>query len=192
MVLYLPPWSSSGYPFPDITNIIIIILNNFIHLQFRWYSPSWLPLQNPSIPFFASLRVLLHLLPHSHLIALASFYAGTSNLHRRRAFPFIDNRQSNPLLYMYLEPWIPPYVSLVGGLVSGRELWVVQLVDIVLPMGLQTPSAPSVLPLTPPLGSLCSVWWLATSIYICIGQALAEPLRRQLCQEVKCVSFGSI
>ena len=31
MVLYLSPWSSSGYPFPDITNIIIIILNNFIH-----------------------------------------------------------------------------------------------------------------------------------------------------------------
>ena len=39
---------------------------------------------------------------------------------------------------------------------------------------------PSVLSLTPPLGSLCSVRWLASSIHICIGQALAEPLRRQL------------
>jgi hypothetical protein len=40
-------------------------------------------------------------------------------------------------------------------------------------------SAPSVLPLTPPLESLCSVQWLAVSICICIGQDLAEPLRRQ-------------
>jgi hypothetical protein len=41
---------------------------------------------------------------------------------------------------------------------------------------LQTPSALSVLSLTPPLGFLCSVRWLAASIYICVGQALAEPL----------------
>ena len=55
------------------------------------------------------------------------------------------------------------------------------MVDIVvLPMGLQTPSAPSVLSLTPPLGTLCSVQWLAESIHLCICQALAEPLRRQL------------
>ena len=46
----------------------------------------------------------------------------------------------------------------------------------------KAPSAPSVLSLTPPLGSLCEhrVWWLATSVPICIGQDLAEPLRRQL------------
>ena len=57
------------------------------------------------------------------------------------------------------------------------------LVDIVvLPMVFQSPSAPSVLPLTPPLGSLGSVQWLAASIHMCIGQALAEPLRRQLYQ----------
>jgi hypothetical protein len=49
-------------------------------------------------------------------------------------------------------------------------------------MRLQTPSVPSVLPLTPPLGSPCSVQWLAVSICICICQALAESLRRQLYQ----------
>jgi hypothetical protein len=37
----------------------------------------------------------------------------------------------------------------------------------------KTLSAPSVLPLTPPLGSLCSVWWLTVSICICIGQDLS-------------------
>jgi hypothetical protein len=53
---------------------------------------------------------------------------------------------------------------------------------VVLPMGLQTPLAPSVLSLAPPLGTLCSVQWMAASILLCICQALAEPLRRQLYQ----------
>ena len=57
---------------------------------------------------------------------------------------------------------------------------------VVLPMVLQTPSAPSILSLIPPLGTplgtLCSVQWLASSIHLCICQDLAEPLRRQLYQ----------
>jgi len=44
--------------------------------------------------------------------------------------------------------------------------------------GLKTPPAPSVLSLAPPLGSPCSVLWLAASIPICIGKALPEPIRR--------------
>jgi hypothetical protein len=46
-------------------------------------------------------------------------------------------------------------------------------------MGLQTPSAPWVLFLAPPLGTLCSVQWLAESIHLYICQALVELLRRQ-------------
>jgi hypothetical protein len=57
-------------------------------------------------------------------------------------------------------------------------VWLVD--NVVLPMGLQSPSAPSVLSLTPPLGSLCSVRWLAASIHIYIGQELADPFRGQL------------
>jgi hypothetical protein len=53
------------------------------------------------------------------------------------------------------------------------------LVDIVvLPMGLQNPSAPSAPPLTSPFPAQ----WLAASIRLCICQALSEPLRRQLYQ----------
>ena len=53
------------------------------------------------------------------------------------------------------------------------------MIDIVvLPVGMQTPSDPSFLPLTPPLWSLGLVQWLATSICICIGKALAKPLSR--------------
>ena len=46
----------------------------------------------------------------------------------------------------------------------------------------KAPSAPLVLPLTLPLGSLCSVPWMFEKIHICTGQDLAEPLRRQLYQ----------
>jgi hypothetical protein len=42
-------------------------------------------------------------------------------------------------------------------------------------MRFQTPSAPSVLSLTPPLVTPCSVRWLPESIHLCI----CEPLRRQ-------------
>jgi hypothetical protein len=81
---------------------------------------------------------------------------------------------------MQLESWVPPCVLLDWWL-STWELWGVWLVDnVVLPMGLQTPSTPTVLSLTPLLRKLCSVQWLAKSICLCISQALAKPLRRQL------------
>jgi len=49
---------------------------------------------------------------------------------------------------------------------------------VVLSVELQTPSDPSVLSLTLPLGFPCSVQWLGANILICISKALAEPLRR--------------
>jgi hypothetical protein len=81
---------------------------------------------------------------------------------------------------MHLELWIPP-CTLLGWWSSPWELWVTQPqpADIVLPMGLQSSSAPPVFPPAAPSGSQSSVWWLASSIHICIGQVLAEPPRRQ-------------
>ena len=49
-------------------------------------------------------------------------------------------------------------------------------------MELQTPSDSSILPLIPPLGSLCSVSCLAAIFHICIGPVLAEPLWGQWCE----------
>jgi hypothetical protein len=57
---------------------------------------------------------------------------------------------------------------------------------VVPPMGLQTPSAPWVLSLAPPLRTLCSVQWLTENIHICICQALVEPLKTQLYQAPVC------
>jgi hypothetical protein len=92
-----------------------------------------------------------------------------------RASPPTDAQQG----HLWLESWVAPCV-LFGWWFSPWELWRVWLIDIVvLLMWLQTPSGPSVFFLTPPLGSLCSVQWLTTSICLCICQALAEPLRRQ-------------
>jgi hypothetical protein len=77
---------------------------------------------------------------------------------------------------------VPPCV-LFGWWFSPWELWGYCLVCIVIPpMGLQAPSAPLVLSLVPPLGTLCSVQWLAESIHLSTCQALAEPLRRQFYQ----------
>jgi hypothetical protein len=70
-----------------------------------------------------------------------------------------------------------PMYILFGWWFSPWELWKVWLVDIVvLPMRLQTPSAPSVLALIPPLGSLCQshVWLHAsTSVLVRLRQSLS-------------------
>jgi hypothetical protein len=88
------------------------------------------------------------------LTALAFSYAGVSSLHRTKGLPS-HCCQLRPSSATYA--WVPPWVFF-GWWFSPWELWGVWLVVIVaLPMGLQTLSAPSVLPLTPPLGSSCPV-----------------------------------
>ena len=82
---------------------------------------------------------------------------------------------------MQLKPWVSQCVSF-GWWFSPWEFWGWGVLIVVLLMGNQIPSAPWVFSLAPPLGTLCSVQWLAENIHLCIGQALAEPLRRQLCQ----------
>ena len=56
-------------------------------------------------------------------------------------------------------------------------------------MQLQSPSAPSVLPLALPLGFLGSVQWLDMSMCICIDQVLIDILREQPYQATVSKSF---
>jgi hypothetical protein len=72
--------------------------------------------------------------------------------------------------------------SFIGGLVPGSSGGTGYFILLFLLWGCKTPSAPWVLSLAPPLGTLCSVQWMAVSIHFCICQAVAEPLRRQLYQ----------
>jgi len=67
-------------------------------------------------------------------------YTGDPPLTGPRASPPIGAQQGHPLLHMQLEPWVCPCV-VFGWRFSPWELW---LVGIIL-MGLQTPSAPSIL-----------------------------------------------
>jgi hypothetical protein len=80
--------------------------------------------------------------------------------------------RSHGSLHVYSGLWSSPW-----------DLQGIWSVDIVAPfMGLQATSTLVPSP-TPPLGTLCSVQWLAASIHLCICQLLEEPLRRQPCQQ---------
>ena len=141
-------------PFPlffVLLDIFFIYISNVIPFP---RSPSENPLSNPPSPCFYKGVPSTHS-PTPASLSWHSPTLGHPAFTGPRASPPIDAWQGHPLLHMRLEPWVPPCV-LFGWWFSPWELWGVWLVDIVvLPMGLQTPSAPSVLPLTPPLGSLC-------------------------------------
>jgi hypothetical protein len=83
---------------------------------------------------------------------------------------------------------IPPCV-LFGWWFSPWELWRYSFVHIaVSPMGLQAPSAPSVLSLAPPLGTLCSlspmVDWGHPPLYLSgIGRGSQETAISGTCQQ---------
>ena len=146
-------------------NIFIYISNNSPFLV----SPQKLPIPLP-------LPVLLCAPTHSHFPTLACGYTGALNLHRTKDLSshWCLTRPSSAIYA--LEPWDPLFCWWLSPWVLW-EVWFVHIV--VLPIRLQTPSNPSVLPLTPPLGTLWSVWWLAVSISLCSCQALKEPLRRK-------------
>jgi hypothetical protein len=151
----------------------------FLYLHFKCYPLSWFPTRK--LPIIYPLPLLTNP-PTPASLSWHSPTLGHQAFSGPKASPAIGVQQGHPLLHMQLEPWVSPCV-LFGWWFSPWELWGYWLVHIVVfPMGLQAPSAPSVLSLAPPLGTLCSVQWLVESIYLCICQALAEPLRRQLYQ----------
>jgi len=97
--------------------------------------------------------------------------------HRASTGPRAFLHWCHSLVHIQLEPWVPPCV-LFGLWFSPCELWVVQLVDIVvLPIELQSPSAPSVLSLALPLGSWTQSdgWlWVSESALIWSGAGSAS------------------
>jgi len=142
----------------DLVNIwgvfyaIYIFLGYFIYLHFKCYPPYRLPLP-----------LLLWGCSHSHSPTTTSTPWPSPTLGHRaftglRAFLPIDARQCHPLLLKWLESWVPPLHSLVGGLVPGSSggVWLVDIV--ILPMDLQTPSATSVFSIFEFFNSLAYLW----------------------------------
>jgi hypothetical protein len=124
------------------------------------------------------MRVFSHPPICSHLPVLYSPTLGHLSSLGQNTSPPIEAWQGCPLLHMQWKLWV-----LLAWWLRPWKLGGVWLVDIgVLPMGLQTPSAPSVLSLPPPVWTLHSVQWLAASIQLCICKTLAVPLMRQLYQ----------
>jgi hypothetical protein len=113
----------------------------------------------PHFPF-TSMRVLPIHPPSPTLPLQHPPMLGHQISTRSRASSPIDVRQGH-LLYMYLEPWIP-LCTLLGWWSRPWEHWMIQPADVVLPMGLQSPSTPLVLPPAPPPGSPSSVWWFGS------------------------------
>jgi hypothetical protein len=161
--------------------LLFCFIDYFIYLHFKCCSPSQFLLHKPPFQpspcFYEGTPPPTHpLLPYCPSIPL---HWGIDSLQDQEPpIPLMPDANlchtcswSHESLHVY---------SLVGGLVTGSSegggVWLVDIV--VLPMGLQFPSAPSVFSLTPVLGYPCSVR-LAVSIHICIGQVLAEPLREQ-------------
>jgi hypothetical protein len=110
---------------------IIVFINHSIH----WSPTSWShkpphPTSSLSPIPFASMKVPSHLLLPPP--ALASPYAGASNLHRTS--PPTVAQQDYFLLPMYQESLIPP-CTLLGWWSCSWELWVVRPDDIVIPKG---------------------------------------------------------
>ena len=79
---------------------------------------------------------------HSHSQSWHSLILGHRTFTGPRVSPSIDEQLGHPLLHIQLEPHVPPCVVFDSSF-SSKELWGYWLVHIdVLPMGLQTPSAP--------------------------------------------------
>jgi len=136
----------------------------------------------PILPPPASMRVLSHQPIHSLLpLSLAFSYTGGIGTSQDQR-PLLTLMPIKAIL-CYIGSWsygLLHVYSFVGGLVpgsSGVSSWLILLFFL---RGMQTPSAPSILSLTPPLGTLFSIQLMVVSICLSICQALVEPLRRQV------------
>ena len=149
----------------------------FIFISYVIALPSF-PSTKPlcSSPHPASTRVLSYLTTPFCLSSLSFPYPGSWSLHRTKGAPLL--LMPDKAILFCICSWshkschVP---SLVGTLLPGffgGSGWLILLFFL---WGCKP--APSVLALSSPLGCQHSVQCLAACIHICIGQALAEPLR---------------
>ena len=128
------------------------------------FSSSHKTISLPKIPYPLPLLLMLlrgcsptHLPTQSSLISLAFPYTGASSTHRTKGLPshWCHIRPSSAT---NADGAICPSMCIVGLVyyTNSGGIWLFDIV--VLPKEMQTPSATSILPLAPPLGSSCSCW----------------------------------
>ena len=110
----------------------------------------------PISPIPASIRVCPQLSTHSYLPTLTLGHQAFTEPGNSSP---IDARQGHPLLHISLVPWVTPCVLLRWWF----RPWKHWLVDVVLPMGIQTPSAEEAEALL----------WAFNSIYVRLWQSVS-------------------
>jgi hypothetical protein len=119
---------------------------------------------------------------HSNFQSWPSPILGHRTFKWPKASPPIDDQPGHPLLHIQLEPHVLPCIFF-DWLFSSKELWGYCLVHIDVPaMVLQIDSTSFILSLAPSLSALWSVQCMAVRIHVCVCQALAKALRRQIDQ----------
>jgi hypothetical protein len=164
---------------------LLIILFIYISSVIPFTSfPSTAPYPIPSPCFYEAAPPSTHSLsPHCPSIPL---HRAINPSQDQGASPPIDAWKGLPPLHMQLEPCVPPCVRF-GWWFNPWELRGVWLVDIVvLPMGLQTSSAPTVLSLTSPLVAQLDGWLQAsTSVLVRLWQSLRrQPYQTSVSKHV--------
>jgi hypothetical protein len=156
---------------------LFFLIRYFLYLHFKYYPHSTFTLQKPPIHY--------HPPPCSTSLPLPFPCPGIClyccirpSQDQGPYLPLIPNKAILCYISSCCHGSLHVY-SLVGSLAPGSSGVLVGSFLFLL-LGLQISSAPWVLSLAPPLGTLGFVQWMAVSIHLCVCQALAELLRRQL------------
>jgi hypothetical protein len=148
----------------------IIFIGYYLYLHSKCYP---LSRYHPKTPYPispppASIRVFPYPPTHSCHLALKFLYTGVSIEPSEDQGPLLPLMSDKAILcYMCSSSHVSLHVYfLVGGLVLESYVGSGWFGIFVLPIGLNIPSATSVLSLTPSWGTPCSVQWLAESIHL--------------------------
>jgi len=151
--------------FDSVAMFLLNKINHFIWLHFKCYTTAQSPLYEPLIPssFSFASKTMFPLSSYPSSIPLLSLFKPPQN--QVPPLPLMANEAILCFICSWSHRLTPVYP---GWCFCSSELWQVQLINIILPMCMQSPSAPSVLPLTLSLESLLSVQWLAMGICFCL------------------------
>jgi hypothetical protein len=163
----------------------VFFIGYFIYLHFKCYPFSLFSLWKS--PISSLLPLLLWGCSPTHLLPPASLpwhFLHWGIKASPDQVPFLPLMPNQGILRYYAGAMSLHVYAFVGGLVAGSSgrlvNWYCSSYGVANPFSFFRPFSNS--SIEDPIEDLCSVQWLGASICLCICQALAEPLRRQLYQ----------